>query len=56
MKNSCSLIGRKSEQIDGAAFVVGIVTVLKQFHNDIMQIFIEYMGQYVTSMADNNLR
>lgn len=56
IKNTCSLIGRKSEQIDGAAFVVGIVTVLKQFHSEILQLFIAYLGQFVVSAADNSLR
>lgn len=56
IKNTCTLVGRKSEQIDGAAFVIGIVTVLKQFHNDILQLFIEYLGQFVVSAADNNLK
>lgn len=55
VKNISSITGRKSEQIDGTAFVVGITMVLKQFHVDILQSFDEYTSQYVVSFADSNL-
>lgn len=56
VRNISSITGRKSEQIDGLAFVVGIMTVLKQLHVDILRLFIEYSSQYVVSFADSNLR
>lgn len=56
VRNISSLTGRKGEQIDGAAFAIGIMTVLKQFHIDILQLFIEYTSQYVVSFAETNLK
>lgn len=56
MKNISTLLGRKlSEHIDGISFVVGVITVLKQFHIEIMEIFIDEMAQYIISMADYSL-
>lgn len=56
MKNMSTLIGKKSsEHIDGVSFVVGIITVLKQYHYEITEIFIDEMAQYVISMADYSL-
>lgn len=56
VKNISTLIGKKSsEHIDGISFVVGILTVLRQFHVDVMQMFIDEMSQYVVSMADYTL-
>lgn len=53
MKNLSTLIGKKlAEHIDGISFVVGVMTVLKQYHVEIMDIFIDEMAQYVISMAD----
>lgn len=57
IKNIGSLTGRKSsEHIDGTAFVIGIVTVLRQFHRNIMYSFLEYICQYITSFIEYNLR
>lgn len=56
-KHISTLIGKKlSESIDGTSFVVGVVTVLKQFHIDIMHTFIGHFAQYVVSMANYNLQ
>lgn len=57
VKNMSTLIGKKlAEHIDGTAFVVGIMTILKQYHSDILQLFIDYLAQYVNSMAEYTLK
>lgn len=56
VKNISTLMGKKlSEHIDGISFVVGILTVLRQFHVEVLRIFIDEMSQYVVSMADYTL-
>lgn len=56
VKNISTLMGKKlSEHIDGISFVVGVITVLRQFHIEIMEIFIDEMAQYIISMADYSL-
>lgn len=56
VKNISTLIGKKSaEHIDGISFVVGIITVLRQYHIELIDIFLDEMAQYVVSMADYNL-
>lgn len=39
----------KSLSLDGAPLVVGVITLLKQFHSVHTHTFLEYMGQYVRS-------
>lgn len=57
VKNVSSLIGRKStEHIDGISFMIGILTVLRQFHVEVIQMYIDQMAQYVISMADYSLQ
>lgn len=57
IKNISTLIGKKlAEHIDGVSFMVGILTVLRQFHSEVVQLFIDQMSQYVISMADHNLQ
>jgi len=47
-QNIDSLIrAQKNDQIDGIPFVVGIITVLKQFNIHQRRMFLRYMGQYV---------
>lgn len=56
MKNISTMIGKKSaEHIDAISFVVGIITVLRQYHVELIDIFIDEMAQYVLSMADYTL-
>lgn len=55
-KNLSALIGgRSSDQIDGAPFIVGIATVLKQFHIDILHFYVECMCQYILSLVNLHL-
>jgi WASH complex subunit strumpellin len=39
----------KGLSLDGAPLVVGVITLLKQFHSAHTHTFIAYMGQYVRS-------
>lgn len=56
VKNMSTMIGKKlSEHIDGISFVVGIITVLRQYHVELIHIFLDEMAQYVVSMVDYNL-
>lgn len=57
VKSASTLIGRKPvEHVDGVSFVVGILTLLRQFHSDIMLSFIEHVARYIVSVADFNLK
>jgi WASH complex subunit strumpellin len=59
MYNSClgSLISRRvQDQIDGVPFVVGIQTLLHQFHPEIRNQLMLYLGQYVKSYMDAAIR
>lgn len=56
VKNVANLMGRKAaEHIDSVSFVVGILTVLRQFHVEVIHMYIDQMAQYVISMADHSL-
>lgn len=47
------LIHKKDKRaFDGSPFVVGIITILKQFHASITQQFLAYLGQYVRSFIN----
>ena len=37
----------KADPIDGAPFVVGVLTLLKQFHASCTEQFLAFLGQYV---------
>lgn len=41
----------KSLPLDGAPLVVGVITVLKQFHSIHTHTFLAYLGQYVRSQV-----
>lgn len=44
----CSLVSKeKKEALDGPSFVVGVITVLKQFHSSHTTTFLAYLGQYI---------
>lgn len=56
VKNISTLIGKKPvDHIDGTSFIVGVLTVLKQFHSDVTHSFIEHIARYTTAIADYNL-
>lgn len=40
---------RGSEGVDGEPLVVGLVTVLRQFHQDNTLHFLQLLAQYITS-------
>lgn len=57
MKSVDSLIGKKTaDHIDGVSYVIGILTVLRQYHTEMIQMFIDQMSQYVISMAEYSLQ
>ena len=44
----CALVrASKKDAIDGAPFIVGLITLLKQFHSSCLDQFIAFLGQYV---------
>ena len=54
---SGELVSKKpSEPVDGAPFVAGIVTLLKQFHSENTDQFLALLGQYVRSLIDGATR
>lgn len=44
-----------NDPLDSTAFVMGLVTLLKQYHSDITEQFLAVLGQYVRSMVDANV-
>lgn len=42
----------KNDPLDGTPFVVGMITLLRQFHVENLNSFFGYMGQYVRAMID----
>jgi len=51
-----SMLCRKlSDPIDGPPFVAGCITLLRQFHSDNTERFLEKMGQYVRSTVDSQI-
>lgn len=48
--------GGEDEDIDGVPFIVGVTTLMRQFHRDIINLFIEYMCQYIVTYVNYNLR
>merc|ERR1712146_185615 len=38
------------DKLDGAPFVAGVATVLKQFHSSHTHTFLAYLGQYIRSI------
>lgn len=57
VKHVSALIGKKTtEHIDCTSFIVGVITILRQFHIEVIQMFIDQMAQYVISMADYTLQ
>ena len=45
---------RKKYPLDGAPFVAGLVSILKQFHHSYTRQFLAFLGQYVRSMVDDS--
>eukprot|EP01027_Heterolobosea_sp_BB2_P020448 GEZU01029172.1.p1 GENE.GEZU01029172.1~~GEZU01029172.1.p1 ORF type:complete len:329 (-),score=113.98 GEZU01029172.1:176-1027(-) len=43
---------KKDDPLDGTPFVVGIITLLKQFHSSHKDLFLAYLGQYVRAQID----
>ena len=41
--------------MDEAPFVVGFLTILRQFHPDIMFKFLAYLGQFVRASVEDHL-
>ncbi|XP_020897630.1 WASH complex subunit 5 [Exaiptasia diaphana] len=53
VKNMGAMVPRKpTDQIDCAPFVVGMITVLKQFHSEFTEQFFACCGQYVRSLVE----
>ena len=47
---------RAAEQIDGLPFIVGMVTLYKQFHSKNADQFFSYVAQYVKSLVQASQR
>ncbi|KAJ9583230.1 hypothetical protein L9F63_022420, partial [Diploptera punctata] len=55
-KNVASLICRKvQDPLDGAPFIVGVQTLLRQFHPEVRNQFLLYLGQYVKSYVEASI-
>lgn len=43
---------KNNDAIDGYPFIIGIITILKQFHSSEIELFLAYFGQYFRSKFD----
>uniref|UniRef100_A0A1A9W7M3 WASH complex subunit strumpellin n=1 Tax=Glossina brevipalpis TaxID=37001 RepID=A0A1A9W7M3_9MUSC len=43
------------DQIDAMPLMVGLATILQQFHQDVKLLYLTYLCQFVTIMVENNL-
>lgn len=48
------LIKAKRDAIDGVPFVMGVITILKQFHSSVTHEFLAYLGQFVRSHINSS--
>jgi WASH complex subunit strumpellin len=48
----CIVSRKRDDSLDGVPFVIGLVTILRQFHHTEREFFLAYMGQYVRSNVD----
>nr|CAB3267669.1 WASH complex subunit strumpellin-like [Phallusia mammillata] len=54
-KSTCGLIPKKvNDGVDAPPFVIGMLTVLKQFHPNETKKYIQHLGQYVRSHTDSS--
>ena len=44
-----------NDPLDSTAFVLGLLTLLKQYHSECTEMFITILGQYVRSTVDANV-
>jgi hypothetical protein len=44
---------RRYDPVDGTPFLVGFITVMKQFHGDDMRQVVQLIGQYLRSVVEN---
>ena len=44
-----------NDHLDSTSFVMGLVTLLKQYHSEVTDQFFSLLGQYVRSNADSNI-
>lgn len=53
-KNIDCIVSRrqKDDSLDGVPFIVGITTILRQFHRSERELFLAYMGQFVRASVD----
>ena len=47
------MVRRATDPLDGAPFVAGCVTLLRQFHSDNTEHCLSLIGQYVRSMVES---
>ncbi|KAL9649133.1 hypothetical protein ABK040_004155 [Willaertia magna] len=48
----CLISKKKGDILDGTPFIIGILTILKQFHISQLNLFISYIGQFIRSNLD----
>ncbi|EDW41676.1 WASH complex subunit homolog 5 [Drosophila sechellia] len=51
----CLLPKSAKDNIDNVPFIVGLVTILQQFHKNVKMLYISYMSQYVVTVSEAQL-
>ncbi|XP_055382308.1 WASH complex subunit homolog 5 isoform X2 [Condylostylus longicornis] len=52
----CLVAKNSKDHLDCNPLVFGLLTVLKQFNPNVMELYLDYMCQYINSFVDYNLR
>ncbi|KAF0972785.1 hypothetical protein FDP41_009034 [Naegleria fowleri] len=48
----CLVSKKKGDILDGTPFIIGIYTILRQFHSSETHLFLAYIGQYIRANTD----
>ncbi|XP_017043328.1 WASH complex subunit homolog 5 [Drosophila ficusphila] len=51
----CLLPKSAKDSIDNVPFIVGLLTILQQFHRNVKMLYISYMSQYVVTVSEAQL-
>lgn len=52
----CLLPKSHKDVIDAVPLILGLLTILQQFHKNVKMLYISYMSQYVVTLAEAQLR
>lgn len=54
--NTRSLAPKKINEVDGMPFVVGIISIMRQFNSEVMIMFVECLCRYLSAQLESSLK